>query len=50
MTTDVKKLRGRPRFFDQEEALEKAMQIFWNRGYEGASIAELSETIGINNA
>ncbi|MDI1308166.1 MAG: TetR/AcrR family transcriptional regulator [Methylotenera sp.] len=48
MTTDVKKSRGRPRVFDQDEALDKAMQIFWNRGYEGASIAELTETLGIN--
>lgn len=42
MVTDVKKNRGRPRIFDENEALEKAMQIFWNRGYEGASIAELN--------
>ncbi len=48
MTTDVKKLRGRPRVFDKDEALDKVMQIFWNRGYEGASIAELTETLGIN--
>lgn len=48
MTIDVKKLRGRPRVFDQDEALDKAMQIFWNRGYEGASIAELTKTLGIN--
>lgn len=48
MTTDVKKSRGRPRVFDKDEALDKAMQIFWNRGYEGASIAELTETLGIN--
>ncbi|MDI1299398.1 TetR/AcrR family transcriptional regulator [Methylotenera sp.] len=48
MEADVKKMRGRPRIFDQDEALGKAMQIFWNRGYEGASIAELTETLGIN--
>ncbi len=48
MTIDVKKMRGRPRVFDQDEALDKAMQIFWKRGYEGASIAELTETLGIN--
>lgn len=48
MTTDVRKLRGRPRVFDVDEALDKAMLIFWNRGYEGASIAELTETLGIN--
>jgi AcrR family transcriptional regulator len=48
MTTEIKKMRGRPRVFDMEEALDKALQIFWKRGYEGASIAELTETLGIN--
>lgn len=47
MTNEVKKLRGRPRIFDMNEALDKALEIFWKRGYEGASIAELTETLGI---
>lgn len=48
MITEAKKLRGRPRVFDMDEALDKALKIFWARGYEGASIAELTETIGVN--
>ena len=48
MLEKANKLRGRPRVFDMDEALDKALEIFWKRGYEGASIAELAETLGIN--
>lgn len=47
-TTQVKKPRGRPSAFDYEDTLEKALRVFWMRGYEGASMAELSEAMGIN--
>lgn len=40
--------RGRPREFDTEKALDAALSLFWRHGYEGVSIAALSEATGIN--
>ncbi len=39
---------ARPKSFQPDEALDKAMGVFWERGFEGASIAELTEAMGIN--
>jgi TetR/AcrR family transcriptional repressor of nem operon len=40
--------RGRPREFDEQETLERAMNAFWLRGYEGIGLAELLSEMGIS--
>lgn len=39
--------RGRPKCFNEQHALEKAMLLFWKYGYEGTSISNLTQALGI---
>lgn len=41
------KPRGRPRSFDEKGALEKAIQVFWSKGYDGVTIDDLVAGMGV---
>src|SRR3954465_2665685 len=47
MIQNAARPRGRPRSFDETGALEKATQVFWSKGYDGATIDDLVAGMGV---
>lgn len=39
---------GRPQTFERDEMLDQAMQVFWDKGYEAASVQDLVDATGVN--
>jgi AcrR family transcriptional regulator len=46
--TQARPVRGRPREFDRKEALRRAMTVFWQKGFDGASLSDLTAAMEIN--
>lgn len=48
MPTNISRPRGRPRRFDPDQAVATAQHLFRARGYDGVSVADVTEALGIN--
>jgi TetR/AcrR family transcriptional regulator, copper-responsive repressor len=49
MSTEIKltQARGRPRCFDPEEALDRSLLLFWQKGFQNTSLDEIAEAVGV---
>ena len=47
MVQNAPKPRGRPRSFDETEAVERAIQVYWSKGYDGVTIDDLVAGTGV---
>ena len=49
MSTEVKapQARGRPRCFDLDEALDRSLLLFWQKGFQNTSLDEIAEAVGV---
>ncbi len=50
MDATVSRTRGRPRQFDEEEVLDALTSLFWRKGYESTSVADIAEAAGLNKS